>query len=67
MQSNKKEINEFLGKNHLELFLKKEHVTKQGTKSSEKNLFQLQKNNMNDSRTNFNWSHLNLLECRLLQ
>ena len=39
MQSNKKEINEFLGKNHLELFLKKEHVTKQGTKSSEKNLF----------------------------
>ena len=39
MQSNKKEINEFLGKNHLELFQKKEHVTKQGTKSSEKNLF----------------------------
>ena len=39
---------------------KKEHMTKQG-----KELILAAKNNMNDSRTNFNWSHLNLLECRL--
>ena len=40
---------------------KKEHMTKQG-----KELILAAKINMNDSRTNFNWSHLNLLECRLL-
>ena len=40
---------------------KKEHMTEQG-----KELILAAKNNMNDSRTNFNWSHLNLLECRLL-
>ena len=37
-------------------------MTKQG-----KELILAAKINMNDSRTNFNWSHLNLLECRLLQ
>lgn len=40
---------------------KKEHMTKQG-----KELILAAKMNMNNSRTNFNWSHLNLLECRLL-
>ena len=40
---------------------KKEHMTEQGKK-----LILAAKLNMNDSRTNFNWSHLNLLECRLL-
>lgn len=40
---------------------KKEHMTEKG-----KELILAAKNNMNDSRTNFNWSHLNLLECRLL-
>lgn len=41
---------------------KKEHMTEQG-----KRLILAAKNNMNDSRTNFEWSHLNLLECRLLK
>lgn len=37
-------------------------MTEQG-----KRLILAAKNNMNDSRTNLEWSHLNLLECRLLK
>jgi hypothetical protein len=38
----------------------KAHMTVQG-----KHIILAAKNNMNDKRTNFNWEHLNFLECRV--
>lgn len=40
--------------------LNKNHMTVEG-----RNLVSLQKSQMNNSRTYFNWDHLNKLECRL--